>query len=354
MLRVASFHCPREVAPNAVFPVSLDVEYAIQGLPNSATIRGAIYSGNPNSSNPVWQSPPASVSNGGDEVWNFSLTAPSSEGYLNLTAYAFFLDNGTWRFFDNPVNGPGISQTTIKIGKTANLNIGLGAPGVDVTIDGTTVKTSSTGDAAMAVAVGSSPLIGVPPIVEFKNSTRIIFTAWSDGVTQPQRSVMIDGDVALIAYYKTQYLLRVNSVPTLEQWYDKRSNVTLTPPPSATTSWPLNMFGVTQSFKGWSGDVQSSTPQLNITMDSPKTISANFSVDYTPLAIPIIFSIGIAIAAISLIIMRRRSKGAPITEQLPTQLTDSTCANCGQATEAGWEHCIKCGAKLAHPDSAEK
>ena len=82
LLRVASFQCPRQVAPGASYPVSLDVEYAIQGLPNSATIRGAIYPGNDNSSSPLWQSDPTSVSNGGDQVWNITLTAPSTEGFL--------------------------------------------------------------------------------------------------------------------------------------------------------------------------------------------------------------------------------------------------------------------------------
>ena len=350
MLRVASFQCPRQVAPEAAFPVSLDVEYAVQGLPNSATIRGAIYPGNNNSSSPLWRSDPASVSNGGDQVWNISLTAPSTEGFLNLTAYALFLDNGTWRFFSDPVSGPGVSRATIKIGKSASLNINLGAPNVDVTIDSMTVKTSAGGDASMEIAVGSNPLVSVPPIVEFQNSTRIIFTRWSDGVTDAQRHVLIDGDVTLSAIYRTQYLLSVNPGSSSEAWYDKGSNATLTAPRSEAGSWPLNLFGVTQSFTGWSGDVHSSMPQLNITMDSPKTITVNFAVDYLPLAIPVIFGVGIALIVISVVIMRRRSSN-PSTIDVPNQPTDSACPNCGQTTEEDWVHCIKCGTKLTTPNS---
>lgn len=352
MLRVASFDCPREVAPGAAFRVSLDVEYAVQGWPNNATIRGAIYPGNINSSSPLWQSDPASVSNGGDQVWNISLTAPSTEGFLNLTAYALFLDNGTWSFFNDPVSGPGVSQTTIKIGKSANLNINVGAPNVDVTINGTTVTTSASGDASLGVAVGSSPVVGVPPIVEFQNSTRIIFTQWSDGVTEPQRHVLIDGDVTLSASYRTQYLLRVNSGSTSETWYDRGSNATLTAPPSGAGLWPLNLFGVTQTFTGWGGDVHSSMPRLNVTMDSPKTITANFAVDYLPLAVPVIFGVGIALIVISIVIMRRRSSNLPTVDVL-NQPTDSVCPNCGQTTEEGWAHCIKCGTKITRPSSVE-
>jgi hypothetical protein len=352
MLRVASFQCPRQVAPGAAFPVSLDVEYAVQGLPNSATIRGAIYPGNNNSSSPLWRSALASVSNGGDQVWNISLTAPSTEGFLNLTAYALFLDNGTWRFFNDPVSGPGVSRATIKIGKFANLNINLGAPNVDVTIDSMTLKTSPRGDASLRVAVGTSPLVTVPPIVEFQNSTRIIFTQWSDRFTDAQRHVLIDGDVTLSASYRTQYLLRVNSGSTSEAWYDKGSNATLTAPRSGAGSWPLNLFGVTQSFTGWGGDVRSSMPQLNITMDSPKTVTVNFAVDYLHLAIPIIFGVGIALIVISVVLMRRRPIN-PSTTDVPNQPSNSACPNCGQTTEEDWVHCIKCGTKLTRPGSTK-
>ena len=357
MLRVASFVCPREVAPGAAFPVSLDVEYAVQGLPDSATIRGAIYPGNINSTSPLWQSEPASVSNGGDQVWNISLTAPSTEGFLNLTAYAFFLDNGTWRFFDDPLSGPGVSQATIKIGKSADLSINLGAPNVDVSIDNTTVKTSAGGEAGLEVSVGTSPLVSVPPIVEFQNSTRLVFVQWSDGITEPQRHVLMDGDVTLSATYKTQYLLRVNSGSTSQAWYDKGSNATLAAPSSAG-SWPLNLFGVTQRFTGWTGDIQSAMPQLNITMDSPKTVTAEFSVDYRPLAVPVIFGVGTIVAILSLALIRRKSNTTlPPTEEPAQQAVEEpnpACPNCGQETEEEWVHCIKCGTKLTDARSVAR
>ncbi len=357
MLRVASFQCPRQVAPGASFPVSLDIEYAIQGLPDSATIRGVIYPGNDNSTSPLWQSDPAIVSNGGDQVWNVSLTAPSTEGLLSLTAYALFLDNGTWRTFNDAVSGLAVSRTTIKIAKSANLNIIIGAPDVSVTIDSTTVQTSASGNANIELAVDSSPLVGVPPIVEFQNSTRIVFVQWSDGVTEPQRHVLIDGDVALSVDYKTQYLLTINSGSTSQAWYDKGSNATLTAPSSGAGQWPLNLFGVTQSFTSWGGDVQSSLPLLNVTMDSPKTITAKFAVNYLPLAIPVIFGVGIGLTVIGVVLLRRKSSTTvtPVEEpvQEAVQETTPTCPNCGMVTEPDWVHCIKCGTKLRNMKPAE-
>jgi hypothetical protein len=357
MLRVSSFLCPREVLPGASFPASLDVEYAIQGLPNNATIRGAIYSGSINSGSLLWQSDPVSVSNGGDEVWNLTLTAPTSEGFFNLTAYALFLQNSTWTYFTNPVNGPGVSETTVKIGKTANLDISLGAPGVDVTVDDATEATSSKGNATFVVAVASTPVVTVPSIVDFRNSTRIIFTRWNDAVAEPQRRVLIEGDVALVAYYRIQYLLTLNYGSTSEEWFDKGTNATVSALNPAPIPWPLSTLGVTQTFQGWSGDIHSSLPKLNVTMDSPKTITANFNTDYRPLVVPAIVALGITSAIISFVWIRRGSNGLgpEAGETKPDELVpepNTTCPTCGQETEQEWAHCIKCGTKLDRMDES--
>ena len=366
MLRVASFLCPREVAPGAVFPISLDVEYAIRGLPDNVTIRSAIYSGIIGSSAPVWQSNPTFVSDGGDKVWNLTLTAPTSAGLINLTAYAFFLVNGTWTFFDNNVNGPGFRQVTVRIAKTANLDVFVGIPEVNVSIANVTVKTLPNGDASTAVAVGSDPEVSVPAIIDLQNSTRIVFATWSDGVVQPQRHVRIDGDVTLKANYKTQYLLQVNSISTYESWYDKGANATLSAPSSVPMNWPLSILGVREYFVGWTGDIDSSLTRLNITMDSPKNVNEQFSADYRPLAIPSIFIVGAAVAVVSLVFLRRRIRGAaairdtsvppeaPLPESTQVEVQELTCPDCRQPIESEWIHCIKCGTKLRDSTSDAK
>jgi len=351
LLRISNFYCPREVVPGSSFPVSLDVEYAIQTMPDQATIRAAVFDGNSNLANPVWQSDPTSVSNGGDQVWNFTLTAPLTEDFLNLTAYAYFLQNGTWTYFNNPVNGPGVSQRTVKIGKTANLDINIGASSVGVTVDGTTEQTSSSGDAVFPVAVSGSSSVTVPSVLTLQNSTRIVFIQWSDGVAQPQRRVPIDGDISLTAQYRVQYLLTINNGSSVEAWYDKGTNATLTAPASLSVSWPLDVFGVTETFQGWSGDVQSTSPQVNVTMDSPKTVTADISVDYRPIVVPAILAAGFATAIISFFLVRSTTGGVelstvepPVEEKTPKP--ESTCPGCGQVTESDWVHCIKCGTKL--------
>ena len=366
MLRVANFQLPREVLPGASFPVSLDVEYAIQGLPNTATIRGAVYAGEINSSGPLWQSEPTSVSNGGDQVWNFTLTAPTLQGPYVLAAYALYDENGTWTYFNNSVNGPGVSQATLKIGKVANLDVNVGAVGVDVTVDGSTIQSSNTGDAVFTVALTSSPTISIPQFIDFPNSTRLAFLQWSDGATQIQRNVLIDGDTSLYAYYKTQYLLTINAGSASQQWYDEDVNVTINAATFTSVPWPLNELGVTKTFQYWSGDVQSSSPQINVTMNSPKTITADITTDYRPLIGPVVFAVGLAVAVVSLIMLLRR-RGTPAmlgtaeetqgiqpqpeiheeeTAEQSAPPSFWTCPNCGRETEPEWGHCIKCGTKL--------
>ncbi len=91
-------------------------------------------------------------------------------------------------------------------------------------------------------------------------------------------------------------------------------------------------------------------PRLNVTMDSPKTITAIYSVDYLPLAVPVVFGVGIALIVIGVVLIRRRSRAAPPPAEEPVQEAvekqNPTCPNCGQETEPEWAHCIKCGTKL--------
>src|SRR5208283_3663304 len=130
ILRVDSLTVPREVAPNSVFPVTIDVLYNTHDRPGNGTIRAAIYHGNINFTNPIWQSDPVFVPIGGDEIWHVNLTAPPTEGDFKITVCAYFLDQGAWRFFNNTINGPSFKEAIVTVGKIANLDVLLGVAGV--------------------------------------------------------------------------------------------------------------------------------------------------------------------------------------------------------------------------------
>ena len=209
-LRVDSFTVPREVAPNSVFPVTIDVLYNTHNRPGNGTIRGAIYHGNINFTNPIWQSDPVFVGIGGDEIWHVNLTAPTTEGDYVITVCAYFLDLGAWRFFNNTNNGPSFKEAVVTVGKTAKLDVQLGVAGVPLTIANSTLTTSQNGDAQTNLFVGNKYDVSAAAIVEFHNSTRIVFNGWKDGNGQNQRTLLIDGDVVLVGSYRTQYSLQAN------------------------------------------------------------------------------------------------------------------------------------------------
>ncbi len=348
ILRIDGFRVPREVAPNSVYSVVIDVLYALHQRPNNATIRAVIYEGDVNFSNPLWQSEPVTVTSGGDKIWNVSLHSPAMEGDYKITAWAYFLDEGAWRFFNNSINGPSFSQTTLKIAKTANLDVALGAAGVPVRIGNLTLATSANGDARIMLFVGNTYVVSVAPTLEFQNSTRIVFNSWNDGNSEPQKSVVLDGDVKLVGSYKIQYLLQVNSpVSSYLEWFDPGSSANLQSPSSVPMNWPLGALGFKYNFVGWTGDVNSRLSQLNVTMNGPKTVEANFSPDYGPLIVLGILSAGIA-GSVILLFNRGRAIAPDLENETISTENSSTlrCDACGEAVEKEWTHCNRCGADL--------
>ena len=345
-LRVVSFVYPNQVAPNSPFRVTVGVEYAVHGRPENASIRAAIYSGIVNFHNPLWQSKPEVVSRGGDKLWNATLVSPATEGDLKLTAYAFYFDDeGTWNFFNDSMNGPSFSQATIKIGKMANISISLGASKVPVLFDDIVVTTSPLGEARMTMLVGHTHAVSVPPVVEFQNSTRLIFEGWNDGRNQTQRTVTLNSDVVLVGQYKIQYLLKVNYLSSsTSEWHDAGSNVTLRAPSYSESNWLVDLLGVRENFAGWRGDVNSPMQEIRITMNRPLTVIAVSSRNYSSLIVPCIVGAGL-IGAVTLHLLRRKRLGR--TDEAPTSpKMNLSCDNCGQPVGVDWVHCIKCGADL--------
>ncbi len=343
ILRVDSFQVPREVAPNSGFSVTLDVEYGLHLRPNNATIRAAIYKGNLNFSNPLWQSSPVTVSLGGEQIWNVNLTSPSNEGEFTLTAAAYFLDQDTWRFFNNSLNGPGIAQAVIKVGKVASLDVSLGVAGVAVTVDNQTFTTSSKGDTQTTLFVGNTYDVSVEPLVEFRNSTRIVFNGWSNGNNQTERSVVVDGNVNFVGSYRTQYRLLVNSpASSYSEWYDVGSNAEVRIPSSVPMDWPFGLLGLQYKFVGWTGDVNSSLSQVNVTMNSPKILNANFSADYAPLIVPIVIVLCVTATVTFILTRRLRVEYKSSSADEPSL----RCHKCGEVVENNWTHCIRCGSDL--------
>lgn len=363
LLRIARFQAPGQVAPNSVFPLNLDVEYAIHGL-EDVTIRSAVYSGSliEPESDPLWQSTRVNVTGGGDMTWNLALTAPANEGVMRLTVFAYYLSGDTWQFYNNSIQGPGYAQISVKVARAANLEVDLGQAGLQITVANSTQQTSNSGGANFVLPVDETYSVTVPTDVELKNSTKLIFSGWSDGNNDTQRSVLLDGDTRLVGHYRHQYLLQVTSpVPaySYSKWYDAGANVTLNANTTVPFNPPLDQIGMKYVFQGWTGDLNSKMNEVNVTMDSGKSLNANFSVDYTPLVFPAILVVGI-IGALILTMLRRRRVTVTSSEETaepaavePAPVEEESaplvCGNCGKTVEKEWKHCIHCGADLPGP-----
>jgi len=129
---------------------------------------------------------------------------------------------------------------------------------------------------------GSSATASVTTPVDGGTGTRYSFTGWTGDVTStsPTLSITMDSPHTLTASWKTQCLLTINpnggTVDHTTDWYDEDSSVTV----SATTVANVVSNQSRLSFKGWTGDVTSTSPSITVLMDSPKSLTANWNAQY--------------------------------------------------------------------------
>lgn len=196
--------------------------------------------------------------------------------------------------------------------------------------------------------MGAGYEISVAAILPFQNGTRLIFTGWQDGVNSTMRTLLLDGDTRLDGSYKVQYLLRINSiVPSYSSsdWYDSGTILTLHSQNVIPLGGPLSFLGLHYAFRGWSGDIASNEMSINLTLDRPKVVNADFVIDYTPLVIPLILVVGV-LGGVALVLVSRRKGKRLVAEDVEVEASQRVCEHCGEAVETDWTHCIKCGEAL--------
>jgi uncharacterized repeat protein (TIGR02543 family) len=117
--------------------------------------------------------------------------------------------------------------------------------------------------------------------VEWESTgTRYEFTSWGDGATSTSRTMTADagGPATYTANYATQCYLTVQSEqgdPQGGGWYDK--GVTA---PFSVTSFVDQGNGTGYAFTCWSGDSNGTSSISSVVMGSPKTVTANWNVQY--------------------------------------------------------------------------
>lgn len=148
---------------------------------------------------------------------------------------------------------------------------------------------------------GSTAVLSAQSIEE--PTIRHIFTGWSGDYSSAAitASLTMDSPKKITTNWRTDYLLTIESAygqPEGEGWYEASSTATISVAPSTG-------LGIRHIFTGWSGGYSSAATTASLTMDSPKTITANWRNDYTQLYI----FIGVAVAiVIAIVLIRMRRK----------------------------------------------
>jgi hypothetical protein len=366
ILKVSVKH-PNFVSPSSQVSLLIDNNYAVH---DNATLKTRLFNGTLyHLGAELWHSDPDFISGPilGEQILAVNLTAPANDGKWALAAVTYFQnvgkyhyndtttnDTSAWSYYNDTEYGPSFLQFTVEISKPAQLAVDLGISNVPIQTDDSITKTASNGTALLPFHVGENVTISVPQVLPLQNLTRLVFQGWQDGGNSTERSVLLNGNIRVKGFYQPQYLLQVNSVVpayTQSTWHNPGSSVTLKTATSAPMNWPLGSLGLRYNFKGWTGDVTSSSIRLSLVMDKPKVIRANFTPDLTPLTLPSILLAGV-VGGVSLTIVQRRSvaNASPIetdSEDNETkQGSEKLCASCGRPTKESWAYCIKCGKNL--------
>jgi len=134
------------------------------------------------------------------------------------------------------------------------------------------------GEFQIGVVPGSNTL-EIQPAIYVNPSSRYIFKQWSDGVTSNPRTITVSSDMTLSVDYSPQYRLSLepNGGTTSQSgWYDPGTPVTI----SATSPSGVVEKQSRLVFLNWSGDVQSDSTTVTITMNRPYSVIANWKPQY--------------------------------------------------------------------------
>jgi hypothetical protein len=219
-------------------------------------------------------------------------------------------------------------------------------------------------------ATGSTHTLEVSPTIEGAIGVRYVFVQWSDDSKDATRTLTATEAASLTATFKTQYELTVTSDygnPEGSGWYDANTKATF----SVTT--PVTDESGKRVFAHWSGDSSADTSSASVTMDGPKTVTAEWRTETTMpyTTIGIVAVIAVVVVALLLVMRRRgarRSAAAvkppvqaapPVsapparpTTPIPTQVSRAPpgaevkyCVHCGAAIPSVVLFCTKCGKK---------
>ncbi len=159
----------------------------------------------------------------------------------------------------------------------------------------------------------SSVSLSTKPIRETAADTRSVFEAWTLNdvdTDNPQITIRMDKSYNAKAKYQEQHYLQVKSEfgnPTGSDWYTKGSRATIQVEKELPILGFWGSLGAKRIFTHWTGDVSSTNNIAELTIDSPKTVIAQWRVDSTmPYLILTLIVIVIVIIVLLIFLLRHR------------------------------------------------
>ncbi len=127
---------------------------------------------------------------------------------------------------------------------------------------------------------GDIATIAAESTVEYSNGTRQVFVGWNSTLlgNNPTAQIYVVAPTIVKATYKTQYLVTLQSqygATTGAGWYDAGSNA-----PVSVQSQVNYANATRRVFSGWVGDYSGASPGVNLHIDAPKTLTAEWNTEY--------------------------------------------------------------------------
>lgn len=194
------------------------------------------------------------------------------------------LDDGSWQ--ETLTLNSHIAENTLKFGAYVAFDSQRAAP---IIVDNKTVEPSSE-PKLFVWDWYSNHTVYVPGIYEVSPNTRLVFLGWDDGNNNTLRTIVANRPTELVANYKEQLLLNITSPcgnQTNSGWYDKGTTAQVH---VDSACWLIF------TFVGWSGDIESSNADLTVVMDNPKSLRANWRVDFDRVGAVILVIISVLVA----------------------------------------------------------
>jgi hypothetical protein len=174
-----------------------------------------------------------------------------------------------WQMMGRPLS------TSTRIRQDANVTVVSTFPSMTIVFDGSQFNTSENGIIHLETKLGQHTL-QIDPVTYLGSVTRIVFVDWGDGSDEASRELNVDNDTVLYLNCRLQYFVNASSPygqVAGSGWRDADSVATIAVSPPL-----LNVPGVI--FTHWMGDASSNETRSLLTMNSPKTVQA----DWTPVS----------------------------------------------------------------------